>query len=161
MLEINPGLILWTLIIFVALVLILKKVAWKPILDALHKREHDIHDAITNAEKAHKEAEKLLAEHRAQLARINEESSKLLKEARDTAEQSKNMILQQANVSARQMIEQAKNEIERDKEAALLSLRKEVASLAIQAAGKILDESLDEEKHRKLVDNFITTLPKN
>jgi F-type H+-transporting ATPase subunit b len=161
MLELNPGLIIWTILVFLALVFILKKVAWKPILDALHKREHDIHDAIANAEQAKKEAEKLLAEHRAQLARINEESSKLLKEARDTAEQSKNMILQQANASARQMIEQAKIEIERDKDAALLSLRKEVASLAIQAAEKILDESLDEKKHRTLVDNFLATLPKN
>jgi len=161
MLDINPGLILWTIIIFIALLFILKSVAWKPILEALNKREHDIHEAIESTSKAHKEAEKILAEHRAQLSRINEESSKLLKEARDTAEQMKNQILQQANENSRQIVERTKGEIERDKDAAIQSLRKEVATLAIQAAGKILDETLDETKHRKLVDTFLTTLPKN
>ncbi|MBS4027111.1 MAG: F0F1 ATP synthase subunit B [Ignavibacteriales bacterium] len=161
MLEINPGLILWTLIIFVALVLILKKVAWKPILEALHKREHDIHESLDNAAKAQKEAEKLLAENRAQLARFNEETTKMLNEAKHTAEQMKNQIVQQANESARQLTERAKAEIERDKDAAIQSLRKEVATLAIQAASKILDETLDENRHRKLVDTFLTELPKN
>ncbi len=161
MLELNPGLILWTIIIFVALIFILKKVAWKPILEALHKREHDIHEALDNAAKANKEAERLLAENKTQLARINEETTKLMNEARQSAEQMKSQIIQQANDSARQLTERAKAEIERDKEAAIQSLRKEVATLAIQAAGKILDETLDENKHRKLVDNFLTELPKN
>ena len=59
------------------------------------------------------------------------------------------------------MIDQAKLEIERDKEAALAQLRGEVAHLAIQVAGKILDETLDENKHRKLIDSYLRELPKN
>ncbi len=73
----------------------------------------------------------------------------------------KSEIVEKANTQARRMIEEAREEIEREKGAALAELRGEVADLAIQAASKILDETLDASKHRKMVNSFLRQLPKN
>ena len=161
MLEINPGLIAWTLIVFVFLLIILKSVAWKPIIEALQKREQSIHEALDSAAKAQHEAEQLLTEQRTQLTKMNDEAARILLEAKQNAEKTKNDIISQAQATSRQMLDRAKEEINRDKDAAILSLRNEVAMLAIMAAGKILDESLDEQKHRRIIDTFLEHLPKN
>jgi F-type H+-transporting ATPase subunit b len=143
MLNPNPGLIIWTIITFVLLLIILKKFAWKPLLESLHKREETVRSSIERAENAKQEAERLLEENRKQLERAEQDGRRILNENRALAEKLKEEI------------------IERDKDAALLSLRGEVANLAIQAAGKILDETLDENKQRKLVDSYLKGLPKN
>ena len=127
----------------------------------MQKREQSIHEALDTAAKAQREAEHLLAEHRAQLAKMNDEAARILQEAKQNAEKMKGEILNQAQATSRQMLDRAKEEINRDKDTAIQSLRKEVATLAIMAAGKILDESLDEQKHRHIVDSFLENLPKN
>ncbi|MBI5475773.1 MAG: F0F1 ATP synthase subunit B [Ignavibacteriales bacterium] len=161
MLNPNPGLIIWTIITFVLLLIILKKFAWKPLLGSLHQREDSVRNSIERAELAKNEAEKLLEENKKQLERAEQEGRKILNENRALAEKLKEEIIEKANQQSKKMIEMAKQEIERDKDAALVSLRGEVANLAIQAAGKILDETLDENKHRKLVDSYLKGLPKN
>jgi F-type H+-transporting ATPase subunit b len=161
MLNPNPGLIIWTIITFVLLLIILKKFAWKPLLESLHKREETVRSSIERAENAKQEAERLLEENRKQLERAEQDGRRILNENRALAEKLKEEIIEKANQQSRKMIEMAKQEIERDKDAALLSLRGEVANLAIQAAGKILDETLDENKQRKLVDSYLKGLPKN
>lgn len=161
MLDPNPGLIVWTIITFVLLLMILRKFAWKPILKALHDRECSIRDMLSHADAAKAEAEKTLEENRRQLARAGEEAQKILNEGRALGDKLKQEIMEQANQQAKRMVEQARQEIERDKDAAIAQLRGEVATLALQAAGKILDETLDEQKHRKLIDASIQQLPKN
>ena len=108
MLEINPGLIAWTLLVFVVLLVLLKSVAWKPIIEALRKREESIHEALDTAAKAQREAEKLLAEHRAQLAKMNDEAARILQEAKHNAEKMKSEIINQAHATTHQMIDRAK-----------------------------------------------------
>ncbi len=161
MLSPNPGLIIWTIITFILLLLILKRFAWKPLLDALQKREQTVKDALERTEKAKMEAERILEENRKQFERAEQEGQRILNESRSLAEKLKDDIVEKANSQSRKMIESAKQEINRDKEAAMGQLRDEIANLAIQAAGKILDESLDEQKHRKLVDSYLKELPKN
>ena len=161
MLDPNPGLIIWTIITFVLLLFVLKKVAWKPLLKSLHDREDFVRNTLDKAEEARKEAERLLEENRKQLERAEEESKKILTQGRTLGDKLKAEIVEKANQQSRQMINQAKQEIERDKESALGELRGEVASLAVQAAGKILGETLDPGKHKKLIDESIKTLPKN
>lgn len=155
MLDLNPGLIIWTIITFLAAAFILRRFAWKPLLGALAAREEKIRSQLEQAEQAQAEAERLLAEHRRQLASAEEQSQRILREGRTLAEQMKADILEKANAGARTMIEQAKGEIQREKESALQDLRAEVADLAITAAGKILDANLDTPKQRKLVDAVI------
>jgi len=161
MLNPNPGLIIWTIITFVLLLIVLTKFAWKPLLAALQKREDSLRDSIGRAEQARHESEQLLEENRKQIARSEQEGQKILKESRALAERLKDEMIDKANQQARKMIDMAKQEIDRDKEAAILHLRGEVANLAIMAAGKILDETLDENKQRKLVDSYLKELPRN
>ena len=161
MLEINPGLVVWTAVTFVILMFVLKKFAWKPILQALEKREEHIRVSIERAEQAKSEAERLVEDHRRHIANAEAESQKIIKESRELARKLKSDIEDAAKRQSQLMIEQAKQEIERDKEAALAQLRGEVADLAILAAGKILNESLDANKHRKLVDDVLKSFPKN
>ncbi len=161
MLDINPGLIIWTLITFAILLFVLGKFAWKPILQALHSREQEIADSIKKAEDARKDAEKMLAENKAMIAKANEETARLIAEGRAMAEQVKNDIIVKANESAKTMMAQAKDEIVREKEAALTQLRSEVADLAISVAEKIVDESLDGAKQKKFVDKVLQQMQKN
>ena len=161
MLEPNPGLVVWTIVTFALLVLILRKFAWRPILESLHKREEHVRTSIERAEQAQQEAERLLEEHRRQIAQAEQEGHRILNESRALGDKPKQEIVDSANQQSRRIVEQAKQEIERDKDAALSELRGEVASLAIQAASKILDETLDEDRHRKIIDSSLKGLPKN
>lgn len=161
MLDINPGLIVWTIVTFGLLLMVLRMFAWKPLLEALSKREEHVRSSLERAEFAKQEAERILEENRKQLAKVESESSRILSEGRALGEKLKNEMIDQANQQSRRLIEQAKQEIERDKDAALSQLRGEVANLAIRAAEKILDETLDEAKQRKIVDAYLKDLPKN
>ncbi|HLF13381.1 MAG TPA: F0F1 ATP synthase subunit B [Bacteroidota bacterium] len=161
MLDPNPGLIVWTIVTFVLLLLVLRKFAWKPLLKALHDRESSIRGTLEHAENAKAEAGRILEENRRQLARAGEESQKILGEGRALGEKLKQEIVDQANRQSRRMVDQARLEIGRDKDNALAQLRREVATLALQAAGKILNETLDEKRHRALIDESLSKLPKN
>jgi F-type H+-transporting ATPase subunit b len=160
MLEINPGLIIWTIFTFVIVLAILRATAWKPLLGALTAREEKIRLSLTEAQNAQQQAQALLEENRKQLALAEEQSQRIIREGRDLGERLKAEILEKANASARSAVEQACEEIQREKESALTQLRSEVADLAIQAAGKILDANLDTAKQRALVDAVIRDINK-
>ena len=160
MLEINPGLIVWTIITFVIVLLILRATAWKPLLGAIAAREEKIRASLREAQEAQQQARALLEENRKQLALAEQQSQRIVKEGRDLAERLKMEILEKANTSARAAVEQARGEIQREKETAITQLRTEVADLAIQAAGKILDANLDTAKQRALVDAVIRDINK-
>ena len=161
LLELNPGLLIWTWITFLLVLLILSKFAWKPLIRALSKREETIRLSIERAEEAKAEAERLLAEHAKRLASTQEETARLIRDARADAETMKNDIVEKANANARRMLDAAKEEIDRKTEQAIGQLRGEVAGLAIKAAEKILEETLDESRQRALVEKFLNELPKN
>jgi F-type H+-transporting ATPase subunit b len=160
MLEINPGLILWTIITFVIVLLILRATAWKPLLAALTAREEHILSSLREAQETQQKAQQLLEEHRRQIALAEEQSQRIIKEGRDMADRLKAEILEKAQGSATFMVAQAKDEIRREKETALLQLRSEVADLAILAAGKLLDANLDTPKQRALADAAIKDINK-
>jgi F-type H+-transporting ATPase subunit b len=161
MLDINPGLILWTIITFIIVLVILRAKAWKPLLQALTEREEKIRTALQHAEDAQAEAQRLLEDNKRQLAKAEEESHRIIKQGRELGDRLKAEIVDKANTSSRVMIEQAKDEIRREKDAALIQLRTEVADLAIGVAGKLIDQNLDTAKQRQLADSAIKELQKN
>jgi len=161
MFDINPGLIVWTIVTFVLLLMVLGKYAWKPLLQALQEREERIHSAVGEAEKARAEAAELLKQNERNMARAEEEYQKVIREGKALAEKMKEEIVTKARQQAQREVQLAKEEIQRDVDAAKQQLRTEVADLAIKAAEKILDESLDRQKHKKLVDDFLNQMPKN
>ena len=159
MLEINPGLSIWTFIIFGALLLLLSKTAWKPILNSLKTREQAIADSLSKAEQARSEAERLIAETERARKENEAQLQQQLREGKEYAERMRNELAEKAHAEAHAMIEQAKAQIERDTKAAITQLRLDAADIAIAAAGKLIDESMNDEKHRKVVEKFITELP--
>lgn len=159
MLEINPGLSIWTFIIFGVLMLLLSRVAWKPILNSLRAREKAISDSLAKAEQVQLEAERMIAENERQ-RKINEEAiQRQLREGKEYAERMRVEMTEKAHDEARKMLEAAKVQIERDTKLAISQLRNEAADLAIGAAGKLLDESMDTAKHRQVVEKFIAQIP--
>lgn len=161
MFDINPGLMVWTIVTFILLAFVLGKYAWKPLLKSLHDRENAIRDALDQSEKARAEAAELLKQNEKNMARADEEYQKALREGKALAEKLKEEIVTKARQQAQQELQHAKEEIQRDIDAAKQQLRNEVADLAIKAAEKILDENLDPAKQKKLVDSVLNQLPKN
>ncbi len=159
MLEINPGLSIWTLIIFGLLLVLLSRIAWKPILASLKRREEAIADSLSKAEQARADAEKLIAETERQRKLNEEQLHKQLREGKEYAERMRSELSQKAQEEAKKMLDQAKAQIERDTQIAISQLRNEAADLAIAAAGKLLDESMNDDKHKKIVEKFIAELP--
>ncbi|MDP2885179.1 MAG: F0F1 ATP synthase subunit B [Ignavibacteria bacterium] len=159
MFDINPGLMVWTVATFVVLVLVLSKYAWKPLLQYLKDREDTVRQALEMAEKARADAAELLKQNERNLAKAEEEYQKIIREGKAFSEKLKQEIVAKARQQAQREIQQAKEEIQRDVDAAKQQLRSEVADLAVLAAGKILDETMDAQKHKKIVDSFLNQLP--
>jgi F-type H+-transporting ATPase subunit b len=159
--DTNPGLIVWTIISFLVLLIVLAKYAWKPILKMLGDREGQIRAALEQAERARIEAAEMMKQNEKNLARAAEEYQKMIREGRALAEKMKDEIVTKAKQQADQEIKQAAEEIQRNVEAAKLQLRTEIADLAIQATEKILEETLDEKRQKKITDSVINKLPKN
>jgi F-type H+-transporting ATPase subunit b len=161
MLEINPGLIVWTIISFIILLTVLGKYAWKPIINALGEREDKIRSALEQADRARSEAAELLKRNEESIARAGQEYQNMLRESKAMAEKMKEEIVGKARQQAQQELQRATEEIQRNVDSARQQLRAEVADLAIKAAEKILDESLDAQRQKKMVNSFLDQLPKN
>jgi len=157
-LDVNPGVILWTVVTFVFLLLVLKKIAWKPILNSLSERENFIKDSLEKAEKAQKDAEKLIAENKVNLSKADEEAQKIIEQSREMAETLKSKILEESKIQAKKMITDAAGEIERKNAEAFNKLKEQVADIAISAAEKILRENLNKETQVKLVNKYLDDL---
>ncbi len=155
----NPGLIFWTLVTFLLLLLFLRATAWKPIINALDEREKSIQAAIDRAEQARSEAEKILAENKAMLAKAQLEADRIIQESRQSAEKVRSEILEKANMESRKMLEEAKAAIALEKQRALLALRNEVVELAIQSAERIIRQKLDTELHKEIIANALNDIP--
>lgn len=159
LLQIEPGLIIWTIVTFVALLVVLRAVAWKPLLSMLSERETRIQQALEQADKARQEAQAAMEENRAAMAKAQAEAQQAVAEGRAAAERVAQEVRERAENEARQMLEQAQRTIQQERDQAIQALKNQVADLAILAAGKVLDESLDEDRNRRLVDQFIDQIP--
>lgn len=157
--NVNPGLIFWTLLNFALLLFILKTFAWKPILNALHERESSISDALTRAEQATMQANKLLKESDDKLASAQQEMMHLIRDGRNQAAAQLQSALEEAENIKSAKIAEATAEIEREKDSAMQSLRSEVASLVISATERILRDKIDVDYQMRVVDSLINDIP--
>lgn len=157
----NFGLVIWITITFFALLLVLRRFAWGPITSALEAREIRIRESIEQAEKALSEARQIQADNDRARREADAEAQQLLRQSREAAESLRTEELEKTREQIRQMQDAAQAEIARERDGALDTLRKEVADLAIQAAERILDANLDDDRQRKLVNDFLGGLPKN
>jgi F-type H+-transporting ATPase subunit b len=140
------GLIFWTLLAFVIVLLILKKYAWKPILSSLNERERTIADSLESAKRVKAEMAQLKSENEELMAKAREERSAMLKEARETKDRIVNEAKEQAKVEASRIISEAQQAIEGQKMAALTDLKNQVGKLAIEVTEKILRKQLSTQE---------------
>jgi F-type H+-transporting ATPase subunit b len=161
LLDVNPGLMIWTVVTFILLLFILKKIAWKPILEALDKREKEIKNSLEQAENAKEEARKILEENQANLAKAEEESKKIIEQSRTYSESLKEQMLKESKEQARKLIDDAGDEIQRKKDAAFEELKEQIAELAVNAAERIMKENIDAGKNKELVNKYLSEIKKN
>ncbi len=154
----EPGLIFWTTVTFFIVLLILKKIAWGPILTALEEREKGIQSAIDRAHQAKDESEAILRKNRELLSKADADADKIIREGKDYAEKLRADISAKAHEEANKMIAAAKDSIEQEKRRALDVLRNEVADLAVMGAEKIIKTALDADLQKKIVNSMIKDL---
>ena len=156
--DINVGLSLWTVVIFLSVLAVLWRFAFGPILVAVNAREEGINKALEEARARQMEAEALLEEHKKQLADARRQAQEILAEGRDAAGRLQKDMEGKARDEAEAILTRAKAEIEREKDAAVDVLRREAVDLALAAASKLLHEKLDGDQDRKLVMEFVDGL---
>ena len=144
--EFSIGLFFWQTIIFILLIFLLKKYAWKPILDAVNEREEGIKNALLSAEKAKEEMASLQSDNEETLKKARAERDSLLKEAREIKQQLIDDAKNEAQSEAKKIISQAQETIQNEKKAAISDLKNQVASLSIDIAEKVLKEKLSDDK---------------
>jgi F-type H+-transporting ATPase subunit b len=161
MLNIEPGLLIWTVITFILLLFVLRKVAWNPLLSALEQRESFIREALEESQRARQEAQALLEQNQRQLAEANRESARIIEQGRDEAERVKASITDQARLEGQRLVEEARRQIVRERQAAIQDLKSTAADLALQATGRLLSTSVTSEDHRRLVTEFLDRFPES
>jgi F-type H+-transporting ATPase subunit b len=154
--QFELGLFFWQVLLFVGLIFLLKKFAWKPILDAVNDREEGIKNALLSAENARKEMQNLQADNQRILQEARLERDNMLKEAREMKEKMVDDAKTEAQVQGQKMIDQAKAAIESEKNAAMAELKLQVSTLSLSIAEKILkDELSNKETQTKLVEKLL------
>jgi F-type H+-transporting ATPase subunit b len=152
------GNVFWTGLIFAGLLVVLGKYAWRPMLDALNRREQFIRETIQTAQKDRAEAERLMAEYRQMMARSNQEAQAIIERGRQDAEVVRQQLHKQAQAEADQMIERARQEIGLTRQSALQDLQNLAADLSVEVAGKIIQRSLTDADQERLVAESLKEL---
>ena len=156
------GLIFWSTLIFLILLIVLKKYAWKPVLNAVKGREERIKSALESAEEARAEMAKLKADNEVIVKEAKEERNKLIQEARSIKIKMVDDAKVLANEEANKIIETARVKINSEKEAAIMDLRKQVAEFSVEIAEKILKKKLEDTKEqRSLIEKSLDDLKLN
>lgn len=156
------GLIFWTLVVFLILLFILKRFAWKPINNAVKNREESIRSALRAADKAREDMEKLQADNEKIMKLAKAERDTLMREAKDVKDKIIAEAKEKADSEAKKLIEVARMNIQNEKASAISEIKEQVAKLSVEIAEKILREKLKEDKESKeLVDKLLKDVKLN
>jgi F-type H+-transporting ATPase subunit b len=154
--EFSFGLFFWQLLIFIFLVLLLKKFAWKPILDTVNERESSIKDAMSEADKARNEMAAIQESNQKVLKEARAEREALLKDARNTGAEIVAQAKTDAKAEANKIISQAQESIQNEKRTAVNELKNQVAQISLEIAEKVIDTELaNKDKQAQLVDKLL------
>jgi len=158
--EIRPGLIFWTIVTFIIVAIVLRVTAWKPILELVSEREKQIEDSIQAAKRERAEADKLLAEQKAEAAKARHEAAEMMRKSQADMERFREELMAQSRKEAEQLKAEAERAINEERAKAIAEVKALTVDLAIDIATKLLGEQLDGPKQRKLAEQFIEQLPK-
>tara|TARA_Y100000996_G_scaffold407045_1_gene384181 strand:- start:1015 stop:1494 length:480 start_codon:yes stop_codon:yes gene_type:complete len=158
MVEVHGGLLFWSVVTFLLLLVVLKKVAWGPIISALEQRENDIKDALNAAEQAKKEAEKVSNDYEQSIKDAQKQSQQIIADSKEAAEKVKAKIENDASKKAEIMLNDAKVQINTEKENAINEIKAIAVDLSIKAASKVVEKNIDNDDNRKLVNDAIAEI---
>lgn len=153
------GLMFWTLLVFIVLIFVLGRFAYKPLLAAVEAREQSLQAALDQARRDREEAAKILEEHKRQLDAARGEAQAFIAEGRATAEKMKADMLEATRTQQQELMERATRDIEHEKTRAIAELRREAVDLAIAGASKVIEKNLDNTSNRQLVESFLSSIP--
>ncbi len=159
--EVNGGLILWTLVVFITLLLLLRKFAWPHIVGAVEAREKRLEEQLANTERLQAEAQKLVEQNQKALAEGRGQAQALLNEARVQAEKERALALEKTKGEQDELLARARRDIAAERDRAIADLRKEAVELSLAAASKVVGERLDGEADRRIVTAYLATLGKD
>ncbi len=155
--TLDPGSMLWTLLSFLLLLLILGKVAWKPILTALHRREEGIRENIASAQRDREEAAKSKTAHEESLEHARQEAQTIVGDSREHARQYESEQMELAQEEVRRMKERAGDEIELQSRKAMQGLQAELVDITLQAAEQVIRRRLSLEDHEAIIRESLKT----
>ncbi len=158
--DVKPGLMIWTLVTFILVAFILRRVAWGPILKAVDEREKQITSSIEAAKKERAEAEKLLTEQKTAIAAARQEAADMMRKNQSEMDRFRDELMAKARKEADELKKDAERSINEEKNRAVAELKGQAVSLAIQIAEKLLEQELDQNKHKALAEKFIAELQK-
>ncbi len=153
--EVSPGLFIWSVVTFLVLMTALYYFAYGPLMAMQKKRQDEIHDSITEAERLRDEARDLLADYKKQLATAKQEAEEILERSRKVGEATKSEILEEARLQSERTLERSREQIQRETRQALQQIKEEVASLTIAAAEKVTKKSLSDADHLRLIQDAL------
>ncbi len=156
--QLDPGLFIWTILTFLVLFFVLAKFAWKPLLAALEARENTIRASLEDAEKAKTELERLNAESEEIIAKARSEAQSIHVEARAAAEKIKTDLMSEAEEDAGKIRDEAEKQIRVEKEKAINEIRQEVVDLSLAVAEKVIKKNLSKEDNQDLIENSLKNL---
>jgi F-type H+-transporting ATPase subunit b len=158
LIEVVPGLMIWTLICFAITFFVLRKYAFGPIQRTIDERRDRIRRAVDEADQARNEARELLEQHRALIAQAKGEAAEILADARKVADSQLERVKDEAEAERQRRLEDTQRQIEAETKRSLDLIRAEVADLTLQATARVTGKVLDAEDQRRLIDEAIAEL---
>jgi F-type H+-transporting ATPase subunit b len=156
--EVNFGLFFWTWLVFFALLYLLKKFAWPPLVKATVEREQRIEAQLAEAERRNKEAQALLEEHKRLLEEGRSKAHAMITEAKSFAEKERAAALEKTRQEQEELLARALRDISAERDRAVEDLRREAVDLSLAAASKLIGQRLDSETDRKIVQEYLAGL---
>ena len=156
--EVNPGLIIWTWLVFIVLFFILKKYAWPSILRATEEREQAIERQLADTARMNEEAKQTLEENKRLLAETRASVHQMIGEGKTMAEKERAVALEKTKQEQDELLARARREIVAERERAVMELRREAVDLSLAAASKLIGQRLEADADRALVMNYIGKL---
>jgi len=145
----------WTMINLIVLYIVLKRILFKPVTEFMENRKNAISQQLEDSKKSSQKALQLKETYEKMIASVHTDADKILKEATKKAQKEYDEMIRQANADAKTLKEKAKEEIEMERTEMMKNMRSEIASLALEAASKVIEANMDTEANRKLVDEIL------
>jgi F-type H+-transporting ATPase subunit b len=151
----DPGLFIWTIVTFLALLALLRKFAWRPLLQALEARQQTIRQSLDDADRAKKELQRLQEESAQIVREARVEAESIVSRSRSDAERLKEEIRQKARADAESIVRTAERQIQLETQQALRQIRQEAADMSVSIASKLIQRNLSKEDNQRLIDDAL------